>query len=64
MKNIKKLTAIMILATMATLSAPQANAGIMLGDVATRGNREKTGIMLGDFARVVVLQLGGIMLGD
>jgi hypothetical protein len=64
MKRMKRLTATMILAAVATLGTPQANAGIMLGDVATRGTREKTGIMLGDFARVVVLQLGGIMLGD
>jgi hypothetical protein len=64
MKSIKKMTAIMLLAVVATLSTPQAFAGggIMLGDRATtRSNR--TGIMLGDFARFV-RELTGIMLGD
>jgi hypothetical protein len=63
MKRMKRLTAIMILATMATLGAPQASAGIMLGDVA-KTNTQKSGIMLGDFARIVLIQAGGIMLGD
>jgi hypothetical protein len=63
MKSIKKLTAIMVLAAVATLGTPQAFAGIMLGDVA-KTNTQKSGIMLGDFTRIVLIQAGGIMLGD
>ena len=69
MKNIKRLTTIMILAAMATLSTAQAFAapsngkdGIMLGDRSRTGimlgDRNRTGIMLGDRSRT------GIMLGD
>jgi hypothetical protein len=64
MKSIKKMTAIMILAAVATLSTPQAFAstGIMLGDRATTGTN-RNGIMLGDYLRFL-RDVTGIMLGD
>ena len=64
MKSIKKMTAIMILAAVATLSTPQAFAGtgIMLGDRAGTGT-SRTGIMLGDGLRFI-RDITGIMLGD
>ena len=60
MKSIKKMTAILVLAAMATLSAPQANAGIMLGD--RSGGPCRNGIMLGD--RVGGICQNGITLND
>jgi hypothetical protein len=76
MKSIKKMTAIMILAAVATMGTPQAFAstGIMLGDRAGTcrdgimlGDRAGTcrhGIMLGDFAGIMLGDFAGIMLGD
>jgi len=68
MKSIKKMTAIIVLAAMATLGTPQAFAGIMLGDRAA-GKTCRDGIMLGDSAgtcrRGIMLgDAAGIMLGD
>jgi hypothetical protein len=63
MKSIKRLTAIMILATVATMGTPQAFAGIMLGDRPSARTTQRTGIMLGDVVHFV-RHLTGIMLGD
>jgi hypothetical protein len=75
MTKMKKMMATITLAAVATMSTPQAFAGIMLGDrtggtchdgimLGDRSNTCKSGIMLGDFARIVVSDVGGIMLGD
>jgi hypothetical protein len=72
MKRTKRLMATMILAAVATMSTPQAFAGIMIDDVAQptgcectvegHGLLDRMGIMMGDVA--FYLGLGGIGLLD
>jgi hypothetical protein len=64
MKSIKRLTAILVLAVVATMGTPQAFAGIMLGDSAGSISTTREGIMLGDLAGIMLGDLAGIMLGD
>jgi hypothetical protein len=79
MKRMRKLTAIMILAAVATLSTPTAFAGavevtgrsrsgIMIGDSARTGimigDSSRTGIMIGDIVSRVLTAAAGIMIGD
>jgi hypothetical protein len=71
MRKINKFVAIAILATIATVSAPQsAKAGILMSDRSSTGIiiTDKTGIMLSDFTGIIITDftqaLTGIMLGD
>ena len=70
MKSIKKMTAIMILAAVATLSTPQAFAGIVITDRANTGDRsgltlgDQAGLTLGDVVGIMLGDVAGIMLGD
>lgn len=77
MKNIKKMTAIMVLAAMTTLGTPQAFAGMMLDDRSSGGTCRtgmmlddraggtcRTGLTLNDFAIVSARTAVGMMLDD
>ena len=64
MRKMNKLVAISILAAVATLSMPQAFAGIMLTDRTNQVTANNTGVVMGDFTGVVMGDFTGILLTD
>jgi hypothetical protein len=72
MRKINKLVAIAILAAIATFSAPQASAGIMLSDNSLQASggstTSLTGVVMGDFTGIILTDLAyaitGVVMGD
>ncbi len=79
MKRMRKLTAIMILAAVATLSTPTAFAGasevagrnrsgVMIGDSSRTGvmigDSSRSGILITDIISSVLFAAAGVMIGD
>jgi hypothetical protein len=60
MRKINKFVAIAILATIATFNAPQAFAGVVMGD----NSSSVTGVVMGDFTGVVMGDFTGIIITD
>ena len=72
MRKINKFVAIAILAAIATFSAPQTFAGVVMGDhnIQATDNNDKslTGVVMGDFTGIILTDftqaLTGIMLSE
>ena len=72
MRKINKFVAIAILADIATISATQASAGIILTDNSLQASGSSstslTGVVMGDFTGIILTDLAyaitGVVMGD